>query len=125
MSETSQATSTVAASAVGELTDLSIECIDCKDHFTWTIGEQAFFLEKNLLNPPKRCKDCKRAKNRRLAAIEMAQATGKPHKIEVATECAECNEKTTVPFYPSQGRPVFCRNCFDKQKNGSNGNGAG
>ena len=105
--------------------DSMIGCIDCREQFVWTAGEQAFFLEKNLLNPPKRCKDCKRAKNRRLAAIEMAQATGKPHKIEVNAECAECKEVTTVPFYPSQGRPVYCRACFDRMKsNGASGGGS-
>jgi CxxC-x17-CxxC domain-containing protein len=26
--------------------------------------------------------------------------------------CAQCGQQTTVPFYPSQGRPVFCRSCF-------------
>ena len=26
--------------------------------------------------------------------------------------CAQCHEETTVPFYPSQGRPVYCRACF-------------
>jgi len=107
---------TATPGTAGEFTDLPIGCIDCGESFIWTAGEQAFFSEKNLLNPPKRCKECKRAKNRRLAAIEMAQATGKPHKIEVTAQCAECGEKTTVPFYPSQGRPVFCRCCFDKQK---------
>ena len=126
MSETNFADKgTAGAAAQGAfdgLTDTSIACIDCSDQFIWTVGEQAFFLEKNLLNPPKRCKDCKRAKNRRLAAIEMAQVTGKPHKIEVNAECAQCGEKTTVPFYPSQGRPVYCRACFDQNKAESNGN---
>lgn len=99
-----------------EFTDLRILCIDCSEHFTWTVGEQAFYHEKNLLNPPKRCRECKRAKNRRLAAIEMAQTTGRPHKIEVKAQCAKCYEMTTIPFYPSQGRPVFCRTCFDEMK---------
>ncbi len=102
-----------------EFTDLTILCIDCSDNFVWTAGEQAFYQEKALVNPPKRCKDCKRAKNRRLAAIEMAQATGKPHKIEVKAQCAKCYEMTTVPFYPSQGRPVFCRTCYDGMKDGN------
>jgi CxxC-x17-CxxC domain-containing protein len=127
MSETNFANKGAAGAATQEtfdgLSDTPIACIDCREDFIWTAGEQAFFLEKNLLNPPKRCKDCKRAKNRRLAAIEMAQATGKPHKIEVNAECAQCGEKTTVPFYPSQGRPVYCRTCFDANKGkASNGN---
>ena len=95
-----------------ELSDMPILCIDCAQEFIWTAGEQVFFREKNLLNPPKRCKECKKAKNRRLEAIELAHTTGQPHKIEVRADCARCSTSTTVPFYPSQGRPVYCRQCF-------------
>lgn len=105
-----------------EFEDTSIVCIDCIQEFTWTAGEQIFFREKNLENPPKRCKECKKAKNRRLEAIELAQTTGQPHKIEVRADCARCSTSTTVPFYPSQGRPVYCRQCFLEIKEGrSNG----
>lgn len=95
-----------------EITDKSIVCIDCNNEFTWTIGEQVFFRDKGLQNPPKRCKDCKQAKNERLAAITAAQAAGIKQRIEVTVRCARCNMQTTVPFYPSQGRPVFCRSCY-------------
>jgi CxxC-x17-CxxC domain-containing protein len=33
-------------------------------------------------------------------------------RIEVSVDCAQCGQQTTVPFYPSQGRPVYCRSCF-------------
>ena len=95
-----------------EFQDKSIRCIDCNRDFVWTAGEQAFFRDKNLQNPPKRCKECKQAKNERLAAIANAQASGIKQRIEVTVACARCGEVTTVPFYPSQGRPVFCRSCF-------------
>lgn len=99
-------------SAESEFEDLSINCIDCGKDFVWTAGEQQFFRDKNLQNPPKRCKECKQAKNDRLAAIADAQASGIKQRIEVTVSCARCGEVTTVPFYPSQGRPVFCRSCF-------------
>jgi CxxC-x17-CxxC domain-containing protein len=109
-----------------EFEDASIICIDCAEAFVWTSGEQAFFHDKNLLNPPKRCKDCKKAKNRRLEAIEIARVTGKRHRIEVKAECARCEATTTVPFYPCQGRPVYCRACYIEMNaeiaNGANGN---
>jgi CxxC-x17-CxxC domain-containing protein len=97
-----------------ELTEKEIVCIDCKNYFTWSVGEQVFFRDKGLTNPPKRCKDCKQAKNERLAAVAAAQAAGVKQKIEVAVNCASCGASTTVPFYPSQGRPVFCRSCYLK-----------
>jgi CxxC-x17-CxxC domain-containing protein len=30
--------------------------------------------------------------------------------------CAECGATTTVPFKPSQGRPVYCRDCFRSRR---------
>lgn len=92
--------------------DKDIACIDCGKDFIWTVGEQIFFRDKGLQNPPKRCKDCKQAKTHRLNAILNATETGIKQKIEVAVYCAKCNGYTTVPFYPSQGRPVLCRSCF-------------
>ncbi|CAN5159138.1 hypothetical protein BH20ACI2_BH20ACI2_04120 [soil metagenome] len=98
--------------AGSEFTDTAIPCIDCKEEFVWTIGEQTFFRDKDLKNPPKRCKECKKAKNIRLEAIELSRTTGKRHRIEVRANCARCETATTVPFYPCQGRPVYCRACF-------------
>ena len=95
-----------------EIQNKDIVCIDCGSDFIWTIGEQVFFRDKGLENPPKRCRDCKQAKNDRLAAVNNAQKLGIKQKVEVAVYCARCASHTTVPFYPSQGRPVYCRSCF-------------
>ena len=95
-----------------ELEDVNILCIDCGKDFVWTAGEQKFYRDKGLQNPPKRCKDCKQAKNDRISSIAAAKAAGVKQKIEVAVYCANCKGYTTVPFYPSQGRPVYCRSCF-------------
>ena len=128
MSE-SEITETEVSSETGtadnsEFDDKSILCIDCSVDFIWTVGEQAFFRDKKLQNPPKRCKECKQAKNERLAAIAAAQASGVRQRIEVAVNCAKCAETTTVPFYPSQGRPVYCRSCFlEMNPSILNGNG--
>jgi len=92
--------------------DRPIKCVDCGDNFIWTGGEQVFFHDKGLKNEPKRCKTCKQAKNERLAAIAAAQSSGVRQRIEVSVQCAQCGQQTTVPFYPSQGRPVYCRTCF-------------
>jgi CxxC-x17-CxxC domain-containing protein len=108
---------TEAAHEVGlnpesEYQDRPIKCVDCAEEFIWTAGEQVFFHDKGLKNEPKRCKPCKQAKNERLAAIAAAQSSGVRQRIEVSVLCAQCGQQTTVPFYPSQGRPVFCRSCF-------------
>jgi len=99
-------------SAIEELEEKLILCIDCKRDFIWAIGEQIFFRDKGLYNSPKRCRECKQAKNERLASITAAQASGIKQKIEVNVACAKCRMMTTVPFFPSQGRPVYCRSCY-------------
>ena len=101
---------------VEEFEDRTMTCSECSDEFTWTAGEQAFFRAKELQNPPKRCKPCKKAKNRRIEAVQKAKVEGKRSKVEVNAECAECGVISSVPFFPSQGRPVYCRDCFTRQK---------
>lgn len=32
--------------------------------------------------------------------------------------CADCHKECEVPFKPSGGRPVYCKGCFSKRKNG-------
>ncbi len=38
-----------------------------------------------------------------------------PREMHKAT-CADCGEETEVPFVPSQDRPVYCRECYQKHK---------
>ncbi len=105
-------TQQIAIEESSDFQDRSITCVDCNESFIWTAGEQVFFHDKGLKNEPKRCKPCKQAKNDRLAAISAAQVSGVKQRIEVTVKCAQCGEQTTVPFFPSQGRPVYCRSCF-------------
>lgn len=30
--------------------------------------------------------------------------------------CSECGTQTQVPFKPTEGRPVFCKDCYMKKK---------
>ena len=29
-------------------------------------------------------------------------------------KCTDCGQATTVPFKPTEGKPVYCRTCFSK-----------
>ena len=40
---------------------------------------------------------------------------GGPKEMHKAT-CAECGEECEVPFKPTEGRDVFCKDCFSKKK---------
>ena len=87
-----------------EFTDKVLKCIDCGSEFIFTAGEQLFFHDKDFKNDPKRCKQCK-----------AKRANGGPRvRTETRTKCSACGMETTVPFRPTQGRPVLCRSCFQK-----------
>ncbi|MFH1403790.1 MAG: CxxC-x17-CxxC domain-containing protein [Candidatus Altiarchaeota archaeon] len=30
--------------------------------------------------------------------------------------CSECGQPCQVPFKPTEGRPIYCRDCFQKKK---------
>ncbi|MFV0389764.1 MAG: zinc-ribbon domain containing protein [Pyrinomonadaceae bacterium] len=99
-----------------EFEDKILKCVECNSEFEWSAGEQQFYADKGLANVPKRCRNCKQAKDRRIRAIENSKTSGKNFKFDVLVECASCGVSTTVPFYPSQGRPVYCRKCYKKNK---------
>jgi CxxC-x17-CxxC domain-containing protein len=94
-----------------EFQDRILTCVDCSAEFIWTAGEQQFFADKNFKNEPKRCKDCKS----RRAARPAGGPAGR-ERVETATTCSACGRETTVPFRPTQGRPVFCKECFQSRK---------
>ena len=31
-------------------------------------------------------------------------------------QCSDCKQECEVPFKPSEGRPVYCRDCYQKHK---------
>ena len=101
-----------------EFVDRLLTCIDCGGEFVFTAGEQLFFMDKEFKNDPKRCKPCK---SRRSAAVSGVAPSSGPaaagiSRTETRTECSECGISTTVPFKPTQGRPVLCRSCFKSKR---------
>jgi len=99
--------------------DRTLKCSDCGRDFVFTAGEQLFFHDKGFRNDPKRCKDCKAKRPVR------ASREGPGSRTETRTYCSECGVETTVPFKPSQGRPVLCRECFQKKRVPTSGGGGG
>ncbi len=110
-----------------EFFDKSLTCRDCTNNFLFTAGEQDFFQQKGLKNEPSRCPEC-RIKRRQLAAtggtpvvgekvIVLEETPVSSHVKEVsAIVCAECGVETTVPFRPRLSKPVYCSNCFNRQR---------
>ena len=103
-----------------EFIDRLLKCSDCGTDFVFTAGEQLFFYDKQFKNDPKRCKLCK-AKRSGASRAPLGAAPGTPatlplSRTETRTECSACGVETTVPFKPTQGRPVLCRQCFQLKR---------
>ena len=89
------------------LEDRMLICRDCGEEFKFSAGEQAFYLERGLLNDPQRCSPCRAAKRR--------ERNGDQPAREMSTVvCATCGNQTTVPFVPRLDKPVYCAPCFEK-----------
>jgi CxxC-x17-CxxC domain-containing protein len=88
-----------------EFQDKVLRCVDCGKEFVFTAGEQLFFHDKQFHNDPKRCKACK-----------LKRGGSSSVRAETRTRCSVCGQETTVPFRPTQGRPVLCRACFEQQR---------
>jgi CxxC-x17-CxxC domain-containing protein len=98
-----------------EYRDKSLVCVECRQPFVWTAGEQLFFADKNFKNEPKRCKNCKAKRNARMTGGSGSSGGGR-ERVETVATCSQCGKETTVPFRPTQGRPVFCKECFQARK---------
>ena len=99
-----------------EFVDRLLTCADCRQDFIFTAGEQLFFFDKQFRNDPKRCKPCKSRRAGGVATIAGVPAAAGISRTETRTVCSECGLETTVPFKPTQGRPVLCRQCFQMKR---------
>jgi CxxC-x17-CxxC domain-containing protein len=104
---------------VGE--DQRIQCVDCGEEFLFTVGEQAFYREHGLSHAPTRCKRC-RMNRKGARGPEGAQESrppapegARPREMHTAI-CSSCGIETRVPFAPTTGRPIYCRDCFSSHR---------
>ena len=93
--------------------DRILTCVVCGEQFVFSAGEQLFFHDKQFKNEPKRCKPCK-LKSHSDAKDTYSGKTDK--RVETNVTCQSCGAPTTVPFLPTQGRPVLCRDCYSQQR---------
>ena len=47
------------------------------------------------------------------------QSNGPRERTYTRVICADCNKECEIPFKPSVGRPVYCKECFSKRKTGN------
>ena len=98
--------------------DQRLKCVDCGEEFLFTVGEQAFYKQHGLTHAPNRCKRCRDLRKGARpggggAKAETATSSGREMHTAI---CSQCGAETQVPFVPSSGRPIFCRDCFQAQK---------
>ena len=107
--------------------DQTLQCRECGVDFIWTEGEQEFFQQKGLTNPPSRCPSCRAARRASGGGggggggggyggggggggYGGRSSSGPRQLFEVP--CASCGQTARVPFQPRGDKPVYCSDCF-------------
>ena len=97
--------------------DKSIQCSDCGTTFTFSIEEQEQFASRGYTNVPKRCPSCRQERKARQngnSGNKYGNDYYRPRREMFPAVCAECSKATQVPFQPSEDRPVYCSDCYNK-----------
>jgi len=119
--------------------DKTLTCRDCGRAFTFTAGEQEFYASRGFTNEPGRCPDCR-------AAYKVARGSGggysgggsysaggysaggyssggysgggygRGERQMYTVTCSACGGEARVPFQPRGDKPVYCSDCFSKQR---------
>ena len=113
--------------------DKTLACRDCGQAFIFTVGEQEFFASRGFTNEPSRCPDCRAS---RKAGRESSGGYssggyssggyssggyGRGEREMFSATCAECGNEARVPFQPRGDKPVYCSDCFSKQRGSHSG----
>lgn len=112
------------------MSDRTLTCRDCGEAFVFTAGEQDFYQQRGY-SEPQRCRSCrdKRKTQRNSGSGYESNERGgggfnnratdsyseRPRQLYSAV-CSECGIETQVPFSPTPGKPVYCRNCYANRR---------
>ena len=92
----------------------SLQCSDCGATFSFSAEEQEFFASKGYTNEPKRCPSCREA--RKATRYGNTGSGYRAGRQMYSVVCAQCGKETEVPFEPREGRPVYCSECYNKNR---------
>ncbi|MGI8551764.1 MAG: zinc-ribbon domain containing protein [Dehalococcoidia bacterium] len=126
-------------------TDKTLTCADCGSSFIFSADDQAFHQEKGFTNEPRRCQSCRAAKRaERNSSGGSSYGGGRSYgggggggsyggsREMFSTTCSQCGKEAQVPFQPRGDKPVYCSDCFRRQRSsggssygGSSGGGGG
>ncbi len=101
--------------------DRSLTCTECNSEFTFSADDQEFHAGRGY-EDPKRCPSCRQARRGGGGGGGGGGyggggggGYGGPRQMYDAV-CATCGSACQVPFQPRQDRPVYCSDCFSKDK---------
>jgi CxxC-x17-CxxC domain-containing protein len=104
------------------MSDRTLVCRDCGQSFVFTAGEQAFYSERGY-NEPQRCPACRAARKaeRGSGGGAGSYSSGgyggsRGMRTLYPAVCSSCGRETEVPFEPTPGKPVYCRECFQDRR---------
>ena len=112
------------------MSDRSLTCRDCGNEFVFTAGEQDFYTSRGF-SDPQRCPSCRQARKQQRNDGDSfgggyssggggygggSYGDGGGQRTLYPATCSECGKDTEVPFNPSPGKPVYCRECFQSRK---------
>ncbi len=121
------------------MADKTLTCSDCGMEFAFTEREQAFFAEKGF-SEPRRCPSCRASRKAARSGGDsygagsygggydsgygggyggggLGNRSSGPREMFTAT-CSSCGREARVPFRPTNGKPVYCSDCFRAQRGG-------
>ena len=99
----------------------NLTCVECGASFVFTVEDQEYHASRGFQNEPRRCTTCRQARRADSGGGAYASSGGggggyssSPRQMFPAV-CAECGQKTEVPFEPRGDKPVYCRDCFSRR----------
>ena len=130
------------------MADKTLTCSDCGMEFEFTEREQAFYAEKGFSEPRRcgSCRASRKAARSGgdsgygggsysgggydsgygggggysaggYSSGGYGQRSSAPREMFEAT-CSSCGKEARVPFRPTNGKPVYCSDCFRAQRGG-------
>ena len=113
------------------MSDRTLTCSDCGSEFTFTVGEQEFYTQRGY-SEPRRCQPCRQARKAQRnqggdsyssggfggngGGYRSSGGGGGGQRQFYPAVCSECGQETEVPFAPTPGKPVYCRDCFQSRR---------
>lgn len=99
--------------------DKTLTCRDCGREFTFTQGEQEFYAQKGFQNQPTRCPECRQAAKQARGdrgGYSSGGYSSRPERQMYDVTCDSCGKQTQVPFQPRGDRPVYCSDCYQRNR---------